>query len=364
LQAKAPAPVQPITPSSARVSVRVLQPFFAAAEALGVDTEPGLRAMQLSRASLEDPELRVSHAAVQQLLDAALRISGERDLGLLAAELALPVHLDVVEYVARAQPTAGKALASAVRYHTLLHDGLAMHTRSEDGATIWSVDFGTLQIDPAAYEFTLAVYVIASRRITGQPALAPREVRFRHAQPKDLSRHRRIFGCALRFCAHEYAIVLPEEQVSLPLSGADAGLAALLDRHADEVLQKLGRAPGLLDRVRELLSRDLASGAHSADATAKRLGMSARTLHRRLSQAGTSYRALVDEVRRELSLRYLGDPTLAVREVGHLLGFTTGPSFHRAFRRWTGETPSDYRETLGAQRRRAARGVSRTNPVQ
>ncbi len=72
----------------------------------------------------------------------------------------------------------------------------------------------------------------------------------------------------------------------------------------------------------------------------------ARTLYRKLAEENTTYRAVVDEVRHELALRYLGDATLAVREIGHLLGFATSPSFHRAFRRWTGTTPSEYRAGL------------------
>jgi AraC-like DNA-binding protein len=332
-----------LSPSSARVSVRLLLPFVAASDALGVPVELGLANAGLTRDALEDPDLRVSHAVAHQLLEGAVRASGERDLGLLAAELALPVHLDVVEYVARAQPTAGKALESVIRYHALLHDGLSMAARAEGDRTVWSIDFGALPIDPAAYEFTLAVYVMAARRIAGGATFAPLEVRFRHTKPKDIARHKRIFGCPLHFSTHENALVLLREHVQMPLASADSGLAALLDRHAEEVLQKLGRRPTLIDRVRELVSRELSTGTLNADATGKRLGMSARTLHRKLAEAGSSYRAITDEVRRELALRYLGDPSLAVREIGHLLGFATSPSFHRAFRRWTGSTPAELR---------------------
>ncbi|HEX2678289.1 MAG TPA: AraC family transcriptional regulator ligand-binding domain-containing protein [Polyangiales bacterium] len=338
-----PAPVVEVSPNTARVSVRLLAPFVAASDALAVPVDVGLERLGLSRKALEDPDLRVSHSVAQQLLSGAVLTSGQRDLGLLAAELALPAHLDVVEYVARAQPTAGKALESAARYHALLHDGLAIDMRREGDHLILRVDFGVLPIDEAAYEFTLAVYVMAMRRVLGLATFAPLEVRFVHARPKDLTRHERVFACPIVFGAAENAIVLPLDHADIPLAGADSGLAAMLDRHAQAALQKLGRTQSLIERVREHVGREIASGSLGADIVSKRMAMSARTLHRKLTDANTSYRAVVDEVRKELALRYLEDKTLAVREVGHLLGFTTSPSFHRAFRRWTGTTPAEYR---------------------
>ena len=106
----------------------------------------------------------------------------------------------------------------------------------------------------------------------------------------------------------------------------------------------------LPDRVREIVRQDLTSGKLTTDSLARRLGMSSRTLHRRLVAQKVTYRGILDEVRRKIALRCLQDPKLSIREVGELLGFTTSPAFHRAFRRWTGTTASSFRSRSLLQR--------------
>ncbi len=329
---------------TARVSVRLLTPFFSAIRARGLPLEPGLTFLGLTEADLDNPDLRVSHAVAADLLGRSMRWIGDRDYGLHAAQFALPAHLDVVEYVARAQPTLGKAIEMVVRYHALLHDGLRGSIEEVGDRSILRISFAPLTIPESAYEFALAVYLIAARRITGNATLSPLEVHFQHPRPKSTALHSQIFGCTVRFDMTDNALIFPRARMSMPLVSADSGLAEMLARHAEHALAALGRTTTLPDRVRQLVSQDIASSRLGADAVAKRLGLSARTLHRRLSDEGTSYRAVVDEVRHELAVRYLQDPKLSIREVGYLLGFTTGPAFHRAFKRWTQTTAAAYRE--------------------
>jgi AraC-like DNA-binding protein len=101
---------QTFTASTARVSVKLLTPFVSAAQDLGLRVDVGLAGVGLSRSDLENPDLRVSHALVDRMLRGALVQSGERDLGLLAAERLQPDHLDVVEYAARSQSTLRGAI--------------------------------------------------------------------------------------------------------------------------------------------------------------------------------------------------------------------------------------------------------------
>ena len=336
---------QELTASSTRVSVRLVAPFIAAARELGLRVDVGLASIGLSRSDLENPELRVSHGLVDRILRLAIMESGERDLGLLAAEHVLPLHLDLVEYTARTQPTLRSAIARMIRYYALLHEGFEADLHlAGDRAIVTCGLRGSLELDDAALEFALAVHLLGARRMTGQPALAPIEVHFVHARPRNISVHQRIFRCPLLFGQRQYALLYPRAALDLPLPTADAGLARVLERHASESLQKLGRTTTLPERVRELVRQDLTSGKLTAGSLGRRLGMSSRTLHRRLAAEGLSYRGIIDSVRQEIALRcLLRDHELPIREVGYLLGFTTGPAFYRAFRRWTGITASTFR---------------------
>jgi AraC-like DNA-binding protein len=334
---------QSFTASTARVSVKLLTPFVDAAADLGLRVDVGLAGVGLSRSDLENPDLRVSHALVDRMLRGAVVQSGERDLGLLAAERLQPDHLDVIEYGARAQSTLRAAIEHSIRYYALLHDGFEADLQIVNDRAVFSVNFGSLPVSDCTLEFVLAVHLFATRRMTGQQALAPVETHFQHARPKTTLVHQRIFRSPLHFGQPQTALVYPRAVLDSPLVDADVGLAKVLERLASDALQKLGRSTSLPERVREIVRQDLTSGKLTADSLARRLGMSSRTLHRRLVAQNSSYRAILDDVRREIALRCLRDPQLSIREVGYLLGFTTGPAFHRAFRRWTGTTAASFR---------------------
>jgi len=331
--------------STARVLAMVLTPFVIAAEDLGIHPDVLLASVGFSRTDFENPELRISHALAERLLAETLSQTNEPHLGLLAAERLHPQHLDFLEYVLRSQNTCSEALELANRYYVLMHESLERHTELTEDRVTWRFSLGSLPPLPAVLEYTLALHVLVPARIVGQAKfLMPLEVHFPTPEPENLANHRRIFGPAqLLFDQPHYALVYPRALLDLPTAAADTGLARVLERHADESLHKLGLSANLIERVRELVRQDLTSGKLTADSLARRLGMSSRTLHRRLLAQQSSYRAILDDVRREIALRCLRDPHLSIREVGVLLGFTTGPAFHRAFRRWTGTTAAAFR---------------------
>jgi AraC-like DNA-binding protein len=99
----------------------------------------------------------------------------------------------------------------------------------------------------------------------------------------------------------------------------------------------------LIDQVRNLIAEEFRGGEASLERIADRLGLTPRTLQRKLQELGTSYNDVLDQLRRQLAVRYLREPRMAICEVAYLLGFSEASSFHRAFKRWTGLTPKDFR---------------------
>jgi AraC-like DNA-binding protein len=161
----------------------------------------------------------------------------------------------------------------------------------------------------------------------------------RRAAPADPSEHTRIFGMHVRFGAARDGITLAATQLELPVVKADPALSAILDRHAQELLKRLPPAGGFRQRVRALLAAELRGGTPALEPIAAKLRMSARTLRRRLKEDGTSLSALLDELRCELSLRYLEEQTMTLDAIAFELGFADVRAFRRAFKRWTGRAP-------------------------
>jgi AraC-like DNA-binding protein len=327
-----------------------------AAGARGVDTRALLSDVGLPAATLEDPEARVSLDVVRALYrEAALR-TGDVDFGLHLGERIPRGAFGLLEYAAGASATLGDALRQVVRYTRLVDQSGETHLTVEGARATFR---HALPGDPEgatrhAAEFILAGMLSFARQATGVD-LQPREVRFEHPAPERTAEHQRVFRAPVRFGRAENALVLEAAHLRLPLTTSDPELVVLLDRHARELLARLPEPHSFADRLRHELLPHLAEGEPRMDEVARRLHVGARTLQRRLSEEGTHFREVLDSLRRELALRHVREGAPSLSELGFLLGFQEPSAFHRAFRRWTGTTPSAWRGAQAAARPASAR---------
>lgn len=192
-----------------------------------------------------------------------------------------------------------------------------------------------LQIHEAAHELIAAIGVLRARRITGNSKLSPIEMHFTHARPKVTTLHKQLFRCRLRFGMPVMQAVLSAAHLQVRMASAEPTLGKLLEQQADAMLEKLPRAHDVATSVRSLFCAEQNLREASAARIAQRLGMSFRTLARKLDDEGTSYRALLDDLR-EHAARHDLKSTVSIADIADRLGFASTQSFHRAFRRWTG----------------------------
>jgi AraC-like DNA-binding protein len=173
---------------------------------------------------------------------------------------------------------------------------------------------------------------------------------FPHAEPQETSEYECTFPPeSLRFGAPCHAFAFDEKVLHRPMASANANLHAVLRAQLNTVLADLSHPPNLTGRVRDLVAGRMPSGMPTARSLAQELRMSPRTLFRKLESEGTAFRIELDALRRELALQYVRQEDLPLIEVAFLLGFSHVPAFNRAFKRWTGATPTQYRATQGAQ---------------
>ncbi len=196
-------------------------------------------------------------------------------------------------------------------------------------------------------EATLASITAISREVASQP-FRPEEVYLRHEAPADTSGHEAYFECPVHFGSERDALRVSEEALRTPNKVGDASIAQFFDTILEAEVGTLDDTVPLDRRVLDRISTALSGGVPALSEVAKELGMSGRTLQRRLAEGDATYQSLVDDARRKLAVRLLqqdGDATLS--EVAFMTGFADQSAFTRAFKRWTNQTPGAFRAEGG-----------------
>jgi AraC-like DNA-binding protein len=316
--------------------MRLLQPFLELTRDL--ITDGGMRAFEAL-----DPDARIPACWALKLLDDSVRKLKDPDLGLKAARIAAQGDYDLLEYAMVSAPTVREANEILRRYVGLLDDALD-YTLEIHGDRAISRLRSHVPLPRAAADFQLGTLYNAPRRWLPHPPNLFLEVWLSYPEPPDTREHLRTFqGAALRFDAPFDAIVYERSYLDLRPPHPDRKLHALLVKQLEQRAIELPPALTLRHRVRKLITAELSGGNPSADHIAGLLGMSRRTLMRRLLEHGTRFQALLDEVRLGLAERALISEEVGITEIAERLGFAEPAAFRHAFRRWTGTTPSEYR---------------------
>lgn len=320
-------------------SARLLKPFITLLTP-PVACAPAVEAKQ----NVSDLDERIPIHNVHAWLAAAIEKTQDPALGVRAGALMASGDAGVIDYVLDSASTVADALDVTARYMRLINDAVDCRLEIDGARVLFRMDT-RIALPPAAEDFMLSGFHTSHAWIRRIPDL---EFWFRRPAPAILDVHRRTFGTTrCRFAAPCSGVSFPRSFLQQPLERADPNLHAITRRLADIMLAELPPESALFsDRVRALVARELATPRLSTAWVARRMRMSARTLARRLEAENTTFFALLDDVRRDRAMRLMEDRSLTLTEIAFVLGFAHVASFHRAFRRWTGRTPADYRQAL------------------
>ena len=309
----------------------------------GLDARAMFERHGIDPAVLSDPNARIPSRTWDALARDAAALIPDRAFGLVASRCWHPSNLGALGYAWLTSSTLRTGLGRVVRYWRLL--GEASSTRLEESSTGLKFILARQATDPVssalAVDFVMSLLVDMCRMNAGS-SLRPVTVRLRCARPKDSEAFRRHFGCVVHFAAGEDSFTLSTRDVDRLLPTSNRQLAATLDRILAEQLAHLDKND-VVTRCQSHLLEQLSSGEVSSDLMAEQLHMSRRTLQRKLAEADLTYHKLVDDTRRDLALRHLEDPRHSITDVTFLLGFSQQSAFTRAFKRWTGMSPTEYR---------------------
>lgn len=324
------------------LSVRLIWPVARMLEGHPVGDEM-LAKLGLTPAEFVDPETRVSFGLAVRLFAELAERLGDPLVGLRAGEKVDFADFDILEHAARSAPNLGEGQRVMWQYMGLLHDGLRFALETDGGFVLTHYRWAdNIVVPPAVNDFTIACALSFSRRNTLK-YVPPVEVRFRHEAPAYADQYEQYLQCPVVFGATDNTIVMRKERLLIPMRGASPALSEAFEQQARRMLEKLRDRDGVAGRVHADLAAHLGSEPVSMERTAKRLALGVATLRRKLQEQGTSFSEIVDDLRRDLAERYLRERTSAIGEIAFLLGFSDVRAFGRAFKRWTSESPSEYR---------------------
>jgi AraC-like DNA-binding protein len=336
----------PVAGEGTRVLATVVRSTVDLAVAVGVGREALLQRMGVQESELSDPEHFVSLEAHMAVWDAIGEVPNAETLAFDLARAMRVDRLGVVGWAIQNAPTALDAILSIRRYSGLFGDPYVPQIELEaDVVVIHRAFESRIARTRVMPEHAPASTLVLLRELTGMgpDERVALEVWFQHAPPSDPTVHEEFFGCPVRFLAPETRLVLDRRAVERPLLKRDPTLYAYVDRHARALSERQAEQASLSGRVRQHLLKVLEQGEPRPADVAQVLGTSERTLQRRLKEGARTFSDILDEVRRELASSYLCDERLAIFEIAFLLGYSETSSFHRAFRRWTGVGPQEFR---------------------
>jgi AraC-like DNA-binding protein len=311
---------------------------------LGLDTAQILAAARLDRATVQDPDARIPLEQVDAVWRKAYELANDPNLALHAIEVLPFGAYRVIDFIASSAPTVGAALAKVSDYFPIINDVVRLPYAVGDRHVTFGAEAPSRPstITRPYAEYVLAAVFLRTRVATNQPFPLMR-VEFSHPRPTDIREHERIFECPIRFGAETCRMVIARDVWDTPRTGSDPNLFAVLDTHARMLLHQLPSPADVVGRVCEAIEAELRGGDPRLESIARRLAMSPRTLQRRLRDRGVLFNDLLDAMRFRAAKSYLAQRDVAGTEVAYLLGFAEQSSFNRAFKRWSGRTPTEYR---------------------
>ena len=332
-----------------QVPISVLNSIAQELEHQGIGRDVWLHGSEVSSAMLNDPNASLSAATHLRLIEHAMTLSNCPHLGLLVGHRQTPSSWGVLGYAINCCTTVRDALLMGARYNRLASTFNRFELHEHGTTASWVatplMDFG----DSLRFimEFEFASFCRAAALLVGdtQPLL---ELNFSYAAPAHAGLYAAYMGVPVRFAAPHNQAVLRSSGLTLPiLQGSPLNMVHAA-RLCEEQLSRQTLHDDLESQIRSILLAALPEACPNADEVARTLHMTARTLRNRLAERGTHFQLILDQLREQMACTELSRTRTKVEHIAWRVGFQDAPSFRRAFKRWTGLTPHEYRQRAQA----------------
>ncbi|MBB3046804.1 AraC-like DNA-binding protein [Litorivivens lipolytica] len=322
----------------------VVQLVYPALIALGLDIDQIAERCNITPDLLQTSQARYPHAAQQRFWQVVEEISGDPLIGLHLAEVMSLHKGQVWEYLFLSSPTFGDGLQRALNYQRLVSDASRWELRLEGDTACLDFTFNH-EPTPEQRHFVeaSALYLIRYFRALTHDSFAPRHLAFSHEAAASIDDYRAVMGCDVAFAQPSTTLTFDAKVMELPSSRAEPELLKLHEQLANERLARLQKQD-IVVAVRTAIAETLEQGQPELNEVAQRLGLSVRVLRARLTEAETSFNQVLADYRCYLAKRLLSRTEEPIADIVYLTGFSEPSTFYRAFKRWTGMTPVEYRD--------------------
>ena len=269
------------------------------------------------------------------------------EIGLILGQRAYFQDIGIVFQLAHNCGTVGESLIQTVKYSNLGNEVSRAIFQEEGKFAEWAEQYtssGYLCIPLVEFECCQKLEILKS--VLGKE-FRPIQAKFQYAPPDYIDKYSQIFQSPLLFQQGKTGIVFKKEYLDIPNPHPQPYIKEILSRHAEKLVTELDQSKRFQDRVKKVITKHLSAGDVNMETTSKELHLSSRTVYRKLREENISYKTLLNETRRQLAQAYLEETKFSINEISYLLGFSETSAFHRAFKRWFGINPSQYRRTAG-----------------
>ena len=293
--------------------------------------------------ALSDPDLRVPAMAHYRLWDYAEQVTGDPGVGLHAGQVVDPERMGLVGHVFFNCDTLGEAVTQYVRLHRLINESviLSFEQTGEQAILTWQPDVAD-HYCRQDMDRTLAAALSRTRHFI-HPEIRAEWAEVAHPAPSYAGEYQKLLGGPVRFDCATTRLAFSSRHLSHPIPRRNPYVYSAMLKQVNSVLARLQPRRSFARKIRRLISKQMATDRIDADSLARQCHMSRQTLYRKLKREGLSFHDLVEQVRKDKALRYVAADHYALGEIAFLLGFSELSAFSRAFKRWTGTAPAQYR---------------------
>lgn len=318
----------------------------SALEQRGIDALPVFEKAGVPMYHTTDPLQRMTNGEISALFRESIAVTGDPYFGLFVADIFHISQLHALGFALLSSSTIRDFCLRLKNFYRLASQNLEFRLVETDEETILAAKLTQPDICWETVDAFTGLIVRLIRAIGERDFIPLRVELARPAPVQGRQPYLDYFGCEVLFDRPEICICFESRIVDLPLPGGSQELAQLHDRTAMEYLQKLDRQ-NIANRVRGLIVDTLSTGLVSKQQVADGLNMGTRNLELKLAHEDTNFQKVLDSTRQSLASGYMEQSDLSITEIAYLLGFSDAANFTRAFRRWTGKSPSEFRKALG-----------------
>jgi AraC-like DNA-binding protein len=327
------------------VSIGILSQLALYAKSLGISVERLFTSLGMDPALLGKGDARISFEEYVALEDRAAELSDDPYFGLHMGESIQPGHYGIIGYMMMNSANLGEAMTKLGRYNRLIGTVIGGRLALGIGKVrlIFTTPGSGVRLSRHCVECAMASVLTLARQLTGTP-LHPLAANLATPRPQSTSEYERVFACSVQFERRENAFLLDARIGTLPLSSPNPELLSYFERYAESCLQEVELSGPVSAQVMRTLLGLLDRHNVGLRDVARELGLGARTLQKRLEEEGVRFRDLLAGTRKELAARYVRE-NRTVEEISYLLGYSNASSFSKAFKKWHGIAPRNYRRT-------------------